>query len=549
MQNKVVYKNLLSILKIKGIYILTFLGILISIISTLIPYISGIFVNSIVSKHSIIMNLCLLSSCSLLFVYLRKKYAYFIAEVARVKYLHLQERYLQKVNSLSPFDLKKFRNGELGMKFFRDIQNVTDILRHFYPQLLEIFCGIIFALTFVFYSNWIMGIVFIFALPVNLLFIYPYLKIFNRVNSLLRNVTDSGFSRVFEIFHSLPFLKSISAEEYYQKESKAKFATIAKISYKNSIYEADFNFIIAFLLVIGEFLVLSISAYLAYKNIIKVGNLIFYQLLFTSTFTSFSNIYKLLPSWALIKESLTSLNELDVLKSEKQVLSDFNFNGNVELRNVSFSYNLKSIPILKNFSLNISKGDFISIEGVNGSGKSTLLKILCGYLHPCCGKVFFDGVSIDNVNLNSLRKTISIVNQEFLLISDSIKNNITLHNSKITSQEINDIVELVGLQNLVKNLPKGIDEIVGCNGKKLSGGEIQKIAIARALVRKPRLLIFDEVTNHLDIESQKLILNIITSLKGKVTMLFVSHSNQINLGFDKIIRLNLNNYNIYNKKN
>ncbi len=549
MQNKAAYKNILSILKIKEIYALTLLGILISIISTLIPYISGIFIDSIVSKHSIIFILCILSFSSLLLVYLRKKYAYFIARVAKIKYLYLQEQYLQKVNSLSPFDLEKFRNGELGMKFFRDIQNVTDILRHFYPQLLEIFCGIIFALTFVFYSNWIMGIVFIFALPVNLLFIYPYLKIFNRVNSLLRNVTDSGFSRVFEIFYSLPFLKSISAEGYYQKQSKSKFIKITKISYKNSIYEADFNFIIAFLLVIGESLVLSISAYLAYKNIIKVGNLIFYQLLFTSTFTSFSNIYKLLPSWALIKESLASLNELDVLKSEKQVLSDFNFNGNVELRNVSFSYNLKSIPILKNFSLNISKGDFISIEGVNGSGKSTLLKILCGYLHPCCGKVFFDGVSIDNVNLNSLRKTISIVNQEFLLISDSIKNNITLHNSKITSQEINDIVELVGLQNLVKNLPKGIDEIVGCNGKKLSGGEIQKIAIARALVRKPRLLIFDEVTNHLDIESQKLILNIITSLKGKVTMLFVSHSNQINLGFDKIIRLNLNNYNIYNKKN
>ena len=538
MQNKAVYKNVLSILKIKEIYALTLLGILISIISTLIPYISGIFIDSIVSKHSIIFILCILSFSSLLLVYLRKKYAYFIARVAKIKYLYLQEQYLQKVNSLSPFDLEKFRNGELGMKFFRDIQNATDILRHFYPQLLEIFCGIIFTLTFVFYSNWIMGIVFIFALPVNLLFIYPYLKIFNRVNSLLRNVTDSGFSRVFEIFYSLPFLKSISAEGYYQKQSKSKFIKITKISYKNSIYEADFNFIIAFLLVIGESLVLSISAYLAYKNIIKVGNLIFYQLLFTSTFTSFSNIYKLLPSWALIKESLASLNELDVLKSEKQVLSDFNFNGNVELRNVSFSYNLKSIPILKNFSLNISKGDFISIEGVNGSGKSTLLKILCGYLHPCCGKVFFDGVSIDNVNLNSLRETISIVNQEFLLISDSIKNNITLHNSKITSQEINDIVELVGLQNLVKNLPKGIDEIVGCNGKKLSGGEIQKIAIARALVRKPRLLIFDEITNHLDQESQKTILNIITSLRGKVTILFVSHSNQTNLDFDKIVNLN-----------
>ena len=538
MQNKIDYKNVLSTLKIKGIYSLTFLGIFISIISTLIPYISGIFINSIVSRHSIVLTLFLLISFNLLLIYLRKKYAYLIAKVARAKYLHLQERYLQKVNSLSPFDLEKFRNGELGMKFFRDIQNVTDILRRFYPQLLEIFCGIFFALSFVFYSNWIMGVVFIIVLPVNLLFICPYLKIFDRVNSLFRSATDNGFSRVFEIFYSLPFLKSISAEKYYQKESKAKFATIAKISYKSAIYEANFNFIITSLLIIGESIVLAISTYLVYKDIIKVGSLIFYQLLFVSTFTSLSNIYKLLPDWAMIKESLTSLNELDVLKSEKLILSDFNFNGNIELENVSFAYNLKSKPILKDFSLNISKGDFISIEGVNGSGKTTLLKILYGYLKPCSGNVFFDGVQIDNLSLDSLRKSISIVNQEFLLISDSIRNNITLHNNKITPQEIDDILELVGLRSLVNNLPNGVDEIVGYNGKNLSGGEMQKVAIARALVRKPRLLIFDEITNHLDQESQKTILNIITSLRGKVTILFVSHSNQRDLGFDKIVNLN-----------
>ena len=383
-----------------------------------------------------------------------------------------------------------------------------------------------------------MGVVFIIVLPVNLLFICPYLKIFDRVNSLFRSATDNGFSRVFEIFYSLPFLKSISAEKYYQKESKAKFATIAKISYKSAIYEANFNFIITSLLIIGESIVLAISTYLVYKDIIKVGSLIFYQLLFVSTFTSLSNIYKLLPDWALIKESLTSLNELDVLKSEKLNLSDFNFNGNIELQNVSFAYNLKTKPILKDFSLNISKGDFISIEGVNGSGKTTLLKILYGYLKPCSGNVFFDGVQIDNLSLNSLRKSISIVNQEFLLISDSIRNNITLHNNKITPQEIDDILELVGLRSLVNNLPNGVDEIVGYNGKNLSGGEMQKVAIARALVRKPRLLIFDEITNHLDQESQKTILNIITSLRGKVTILFVSHSNQRDLGFDKIVNLN-----------
>ncbi len=537
MQNKTLKKSILSILNIKYIYILTFLGITISIISTIIPYISGCFINSIINKNAIIFNLVIMFFLQFSLIYCKKEYAYLIAKSAKYKTLELQRKYLQKVSSLPPFELEKFPNGVLGIKFLRDIQNATDILRCLYPQLIEFSCGLIFAIIFVFYSNIIMGFIFIMAIPASLFFLRSYIETFDRINVLLRKTNDAVFCRIFEIFYLLPFLKSISEEEFYKKQSQTKLANIAKISYINAIYEKNFNFTIALLLAIGEFFIIGFSAYLAYINVIKIGDIVFYQLIFISTFNYFSNIYKMLPNWATIKESLISLNELDILSSERLIIDSFNFNGNIELRNISFSYTPKSKPILKNLSLKILPGDFISIEGTNGSGKTTFLKILSGYLPPNSGEVFFDGIHFHNINLHSLRRNISIINQDFLLISDSIKNNITLHNNKYTIKEICDIVKLIGLNELIEKCPNGIDEIIGNNGRKLSGGETQKIAIARALIRKPKLVIFDEITNHLDKISRQFILELVASLKGKTTILFVSHYNNTNLDFDKIITL------------
>lgn len=136
-----------------------------------------------------------------------------------------------------------------------------------------------------------------------------------------------------------------------------------------------------------------------------------------------------------------------------------------------------------------------------------------------------------------MRKNISIVNQEFLLISESIKNNITLHNKQYSEEEIYQIINLVGLRKLIDSLPNGINEIVGNNGKKLSGGETQKIAIARALIKKPSLIVFDEITNHLDKNSKEQILKIVASLKGKITVLFVSHDSLENIAINKFINL------------
>ena len=531
------FKSIISILNVKGIFVLTFLSIVISAISIAIPYISGKFIDCLISKKNVIEFFSVLFICSFVSIFLKKIHAVFIAKISKQKQLEIQNKYLEKINRYSPYVLEKFPKGELGMKFFRDVQNIIDLLKSLYPQVLDVFCSIVFAFVLTFYTNWIIGFIFFLVFPINFIFISPYIKIFDKINFLYRKTVDKVFNRVFEFFYLLPFLKSISAELYYKRESQVKLSNIVKVACKNDVYQANFNLRISFLLFVGEFLVIGVSAYLVCLEIIKVGDMIFFQLLFVSTFNSFSAIFKLLPIWSMVKESLSSLEELDIDEKEEESKKNINFNGQVELQNISFRYNEASDFILKDFSLSINAGDFISIKGENGAGKTTLLKILTAYLTIQNGNVFFDGINSKEINLHSIREKISVVNQDFLLITDSIKNNITLHNKNFSDEEINNVVKLVGLTSLIEKSSNGLNEKVGNDGKKLSGGEMQKIAIARALIRKPKLIIFDEITNHLDANSQKSILKVIENLKGKITVLFVSHKNEINFNFDKIINL------------
>lgn len=531
------FKSIISILNVKGIFVLTFLSIVISAISIAIPYISGKFIDCLISKKNVIEFFSVLFICSFVSIFLKKIHAVFIAKISKQKQLEIQNKYLEKINRCSPYSLEKSSKGEMGMKFFRDIKNILDILKILYPQFLDIICSIVFTITLSFYCNWIIGIIFCLIFPINFIFISPYIKIFDKINSIYRKTSDTTFNRIFEIFYSLSFFKSISAEFFYKKESQVKLSNIIKVSYKNDIHQANFDFRINLFLFIGESLIIGVSAYLVYLNTIKVGDMIFFQLIFISTFNSFSSIFRLFPIWTIIKESFSSLYEIDLFEYEDKSKKNINFGGQVELQNVSFKYTNNPNFILKNFSILVKAGDFVCIKGENGAGKSTLLKILSGYFNIQDGNIFFDGINSQEINPASIREKISVVNQDFLLITDTIRNNITLHNKTFTEEEIKNVINLVGLTSFIMNTKNGLDEKVGNSGKKLSGGEIQKIAIARALIRKPKLIVFDEVTNHLDIKSQKSIFEIIEKLRGKITILFVSHKNDINFNFDKTINL------------
>jgi ABC-type bacteriocin/lantibiotic exporter with double-glycine peptidase domain len=220
----------------------------------------------------------------------------------------------------------------------------------------------------------------------------------------------------------------------------------------------------------------------------------------------------------------------------------FTFNKSIKLNNVSFLHESKKDFILKKANLTINKYDTIAILGENGSGKSTLLNIISCLLRPKSGNLLIDDVQVDQF-YRAYQAKIGYVQQKTILIDDTLIRNIIFgkKESEFNLRLFDEIIETSNLEKFLQKLPNGKETLLGERGSQLSGGEMQKIGIARALYKKPEILLLDEATSALDDQSEKEILKTIQSLKGKITVIIVSHKKNILDYCDKIYSLSQGN--------
>jgi len=212
------------------------------------------------------------------------------------------------------------------------------------------------------------------------------------------------------------------------------------------------------------------------------------------------------------------------------------FDKKITLKDVSFQYAGTKYSSLKKLSFDIKKGEKIGIIGESGSGKSTLVDLIMGLIDPSNGKI-----EIDNFNLQKIKKfwqsTIGYVPQNIYLMDDTIQKNLILYNEKnFDKKNILEVIKKSNLEKTIKNLPKGLSTVIGERGDRLSAGQRQRIGIARALYRNPKLLILDEPTSSLDKSNEKLIIDEIVKIKD-ITLIVVTHNEKILKRFDKIISL------------
>lgn len=195
--------------------------------------------------------------------------------------------------------------------------------------------------------------------------------------------------------------------------------------------------------------------------------------------------------------------------------------GNVEINNVSFRYAPEMPMVLNNLSINIKAGEYVAIVGASGSGKSTILRLLMGFEETQSGAVSIDGINIQEMNLSSLRKNIGIVLQNGTIMPGSIMENITAGNHTISEDDVWEALKLAGIKNEVKKMPMGIHTIISEAGGNVSGGQLQRLIIARALVTKPNLMFLDEATSAMDNIVQKLVQETLENMD--ITRIVVAH--------------------------
>lgn len=248
---------------------------------------------------------------------------------------------------------------------------------------------------------------------------------------------------------------------------------------------------------------------------------------FQQCYFSISTIRANISSFLVVKEELTYIHNANKNPDKEKTVKQQNitFKEFVEMTDISFLYESSRKKVIKNLSIRFNANESTAIVGSSGSGKSTAINLLAGLLLPSSGKIFIDGEELSESNIRSWQSKIGFVSQNIFLTDASIKENIAfgLPLNDIDEARVNRVLKMAQLDDFVASLPEGLSTGVGERGVQLSGGQMQRIGIARALYRNPEILVFDEATSNLDRISEKAIMKTISNLAKSKTIIMIAH--------------------------
>ena len=242
-----------------------------------------------------------------------------------------------------------------------------------------------------------------------------------------------------------------------------------------------------------------------------------------------------------IQEGISAAKRIyEIIDQKNEIINDGNApdlklkNSTLEFKNISFIYP-DGTQALKNLSTRIEGGKKVGLVGISGSGKTTFLNLIPRFFNLKHGTIFIDDQNINNINLNSLRKEISLVSQDVILFDDTIKSNILYGNSSASNDEIVNACKFAAAQDFIEKLPNKYETIIGENGIKLSGGQKQRLSIARAILKDSPIILLDEATSSLDSESEAVIQKAIENLTKNKTTIIIAHRLSTIMNCDKIL--------------
>ncbi len=288
--------------------------------------------------------------------------------------------------------------------------------------------------------------------------------------------------------------------------------------------------------------ILCVGAWMVMNNAgMTIGMLVAFQM-FASRLSG--PLLRMVGLWQEFQQADIAVKRLgDVMNAPAEPYSitpsrDTAMHGRIAIRNLSFRYGDNLPYLYRDLSLVIEPGQCIALMGPSGSGKSTLAKLLQGFYQPSDGSILIDGHDIRNLSANELRLYFGVVPQETILFSGTIYDNLILANPHAGFHDVIQACKLAEIHDTIEQLPEGYQTRIGEHGAGLSGGQKQRLAIARALLKRPKILIFDEATSNLDSATAEIFAKTVNQLKGKVTMLFITHRAPASLRVDATFELN-----------
>lgn len=346
------------------------------------------------------------------------------------------------------------------------------------------------------------------------------------INRSFRQSLEDMNSEVNQMILMIPMSRAHGVEQVATRRVERKFAHVRfrgkHLDRINALFQssswATFQCV--------NLLMLGIGIIFASRGMITVGDVVLFQALFNQMLMSVSMLINFYPQLAKGMESVRSIGEVlecPDLEHNQGKPGVEQVRGEIHFEQVDFAYPTSDTPALRGLSLKIEAGEQVAFVGPSGSGKSTIVRLAIGFRRPTAGKIYLDGKDMESIDMRSWRRFISVVPQEAILFEGTIRENILFGYDKISPDRLEEILAASNVNEFIERLPDGLDTLVGESGARLSGGQRQRLAIARALVRDPRVILLDEPTSALDVMSEKLVQQAIEHLvKGRTTII-VAH--------------------------
>lgn len=445
-------------------------------------------------------------------------------------------------NHLQALSARFYANNQVGQVISRVINDVEQTKDFILTGLMNIWLDcitIIIALSIMFFLDVKLTLAALFIFPFYILTVYVF---FGRLRKLTRERSQAlaevqGF--LHERVQGISVVKSFAIEDNEAKNFDKKNTNFLTRALKHTRWNAYSFAAINTVTDIGPIIVIGVGAYLAISGSITVGTLAafvgYLELLF-------GPLRRLVASFTTLTQSFASMDRVFQLIDE-----DYDIKngvgaqpieikqGRIDIDHVSFQYNDNEAPILKDINLSIEKGETVAFVGMSGGGKSTLINLIPRFYDVTSGQILIDGHNIKDFLTGSLRNQIGLVQQDNILFSDTVKENILLGRPTATDEEVVEAAKMANAHDFIMNLPQGYDTEVGERGVKLSGGQKQRLSIARIFLNNPTILILDEATSALDLESESIIQEALDVLSKDRTTLIVAHRLSTITHADKIV--------------
>ena len=430
--------------------------------------------------------------------------------------------------------------GVLQNKVVRDVESIQDMLRQLFDGGLSAVCNLAGALV-------ITGIrapaflpFFLVMVPVSAVLVLAMRRSLTARNQQFREEMDHMAARVTEMTHLIPITRAHGLERDELERMDATLSHVRSAALELDSTNAIFGALSWVTYNIFSVVCLVVAAWASYTQFIPItaGDVVMLTGYFSSLTNAVMLLANLMPPISKGFESIRSIGEVlesPDLEENEGKLAVSSVRGEIVFEQVSFCYSDTNVPAVRNFTLKVPPGENVALVGHSGAGKSTLLNLVTGFIRPTKGRILLDGVDMATIDLRTYRRHLSVVPQESILFEGTVRENITYGLPKVREPVVEAALRDANALEFVQQLPDGLETHIGERGAKLSGGQKQRLAIARALIRNPRVLILDEATSALDTESESLIQEALARLMKDRTTFVVAHRLSTIRNADRIV--------------